>query len=684
MNPNQSQLLTLIKLREGHLSDAEGLSVREQLASDSLLLQHWKTLSQLYQEPVKSIQVLQHSGVDAESVAAFVEDDMSSDQRDAFESECWEQAELLREVIAAYQVAHFDVSSIRIPDEYAQHASQSSQRMRDILSEQTNTGQTELADTVCTEADYLAPIEDQQQTVLESAETASSEPEPSSVKTRPQRRLSQKKRNGALWFSVAVAVVVIVILPTYFVFVHQPARTSITKTPSPLVPTPDLKPNQPFDVELAPELAAVPKPKPEVHRPPDSPEMIPRTPDRENGLNAKPLVAQKPQDAPATPIKLSVNWTKLAGIIGLKTDRSSPWKGILADGTTLKTDQTMYLELRTLPFSWLQGTLDTGQELVMDANSEIQLSIQVILSKAKQPSDNTRRQTILDLQLDAGKVAFTHLQAGDVLRLQQQRQEWLVEVKQDDTAIGFLQQGDNRRELMAFAGEVLVTVPLSEQQVSLKVDQMLLIKDQSVSLPLKLTGKQNWRSTPSGVLKLKPSLIERMNQSENLLASLMTVPAGQSGLVVLASTNLGFTLDPTVAVPRATSSPSEIQRTAAIEWLLAAKDNPTTRAVWNRVKVIENTTTPTVPLQTWFQMAQRKVPGTQQLLRELSLGLGAKQPLFVRQCSIHFLRQLTRQRFAEYDPSKPTLAAVNSVRQKLRRATGNTGRPSGNTNRRQR
>ncbi|MCA9016110.1 MAG: hypothetical protein KDA77_12330, partial [Planctomycetaceae bacterium] len=619
----------------------------------------------------KPVEGGQYSAVDAESIAAFVEDNMNAEQRAAFEVECWDQSDLLREVIAAYQAEHGTVAAVGIPAEYAQQASQ---RMRDFLATQTQPVTAAL-----TEGDYLAPIADPQQTVWESAATAASEADQVRLEIRPSHRPSRKQQKGIFWLTVTVAVVVIIILPTYFVFVHNTAKTTITKSPSP-VPHPSVRNqnksdwNQPLDVELTPELAVAPESHPGRHVPPDAPLMVPRTPDQGHELNTKPLVAQKPlQSDPSAPVKLSVEWTKLAGIIGFKPEGSALWKGILAEGGTLKTDQPLQLELRTLPFSWLQGTLDSGQELVLDSGSEVQLSIQKL------------RQTVIELQLISGNVAFVNLQAGNVLRLQQQRQEWLVEVKQDGTSVGFVQRDENRRELMAFAGEVLITDPLSARRVSLQANQMLVIKDQAVSLPVKLTGNQNWRSKPSGTLKLNRALIERLNQSENLLADLMTVPAGQSGLEVLASTHLGFALDPTVAVPRATSSPSELQRTAAIEWLLAAKDDPTTRDVWNQIKVIENTGTPAVSVQTWFQMAQRKVPGNQQLLQELSMGLGAQQPLFVRQCAIHFLRQLTRLRLAEYDPGQPTPAAINSVRQKLRRAAGNTGsgRPAGNANRRQ-
>ena len=40
-----AHLLTLINLREGRLSSAEGMAVREQLADDTTLRLHWQTLA---------------------------------------------------------------------------------------------------------------------------------------------------------------------------------------------------------------------------------------------------------------------------------------------------------------------------------------------------------------------------------------------------------------------------------------------------------------------------------------------------------------------------------------------------------------------------------------------------------------------------------------------------------------
>ena len=93
MNQQKAHILTLIKLQEGHLSDAEGLLVREQLASDSLLLQRWKTLSLLYEQENSQDESTEPNAtaMDAETVAAFVEERMSSDERREFETACWNQ-----------------------------------------------------------------------------------------------------------------------------------------------------------------------------------------------------------------------------------------------------------------------------------------------------------------------------------------------------------------------------------------------------------------------------------------------------------------------------------------------------------------------------------------------------------------------------------------------------------------
>ena len=205
--------------------------------------------------------------------------------------------------------------------------------------------------------------------------------------------------------------------------------------------------------------------------------------------------------------------------------------------------------------------------MVLDSDSEIQIAMRGVNSERKAKQDGAESatiQTVIDLKLIAGKVAFSQLQAGDELQFQDQLQVWLIQVQQDGTSIGFIQRADNKREMMAFSGEVQVTSTTSQQTISLKSNQMIVIRNQTLGTPLKVAGTQRWRTEPTKSLKLSKSFIEKMNQSDDLLSSLLTLPPGKGGAELLASTNLGFALDPVTTVSQAAFSKSEVQRTAAI------------------------------------------------------------------------------------------------------------------------
>ena len=699
MNQKNTHLLTLIKLLEGRLSDAEGVAVREQLAADSVLLQRWKMLSRIYEAQASPDNSSGNEVPDAESVAAFVEERMNADDCAVFESNCWRNTAALREVISAWQAAHTDAASTGVSQQDAQYVAQVSQRMREFALEQCPPVESALS------ADrYFQKIEDRFQPNIHSTTRDSSEAEAgfseqlSGRAISPPRsiRNSRRKVQWQRWI-YATAAVIMIGFPVYFTFFHNAENRSITKNPASGSPpsistTPGSETEQPVKGESIPELVVVPDTKQTISPPQRLPGTIPVTPAMDRQNDAPPVVAKKGPTAEAvSKLTLQISWTRLSGIIGSRNEDTSPWKGILAGAPKkrIEIDSEQKLELRTLPFSWLQGKIESGAgapgpELVLDADSEIQITMRGVKNQDEtKPGDHTLAslQTVIDLDLITGKVAISDLQSGDVLKFQDQRQEWLVQVKQAGTSVGFLQLDENRREIMAFSGEVHVSSPQSEQGISLQADQMLVMKDQNIVAPVRITRKQRWRTDPPPALKFSKSYLEQMNQSDDLLVSLLSAPPGKTGLELLASTNLGFVLDPVASVPQAAYSSSEVQRTAAIEWLVAAKANPAARAVWSKIDAAGNTGAAAPSIRTWFNVAQGKVPLNQQILAELFTGLGAAQPLFVRQCAIHFLRQLSRQRLAEYDANQPSQAAINSVRQKVRRTTVNT-RPTGNNNQR--
>lgn len=629
MNQRPLSLLTLIKLQEGHLPDRQGLSVREQLAADSQSRRHWKQLSQIYQQPIQLSAVEEQTEINAATIAAFVEEKLSPEQSAELEAVCWNQPEVIHDVIAAYQSIHSELTAEDVPDEYRSLAAT---RMHEYLDEQ------------------LPPVHklaDMNQIKL--APTSS--------------------RRTTLLLVISVLALLLVALPVYYFGFSKPDTTTLTeKDPSVDRPQKATLPHLPVPDEVKPQQIASPDPQPKPETPPvpESMSPVPETP---------PLVARKPQPAASEPF--TAQWVKRTGIIGIRTNRDAPWKGILAAGETQSWEPTSDIEIRTFPSSWLQGNLNAGRELVLDAETSLQLTMQ--------NGAPDQRKSDFKLDLHSGRVALSQLQQGDVIHLQQQRQEWRIEVLKNGTAIAIFQTEPNERELVTFTGAVAVSSSFAEQSQQLSADEMLLFKNQTMSVPLKWRGKQEWRFAASDEQKWNPQFVQSLNQSENLLVSLMATTASRTPAEILSATQLSFELDPVVAVPRAGSSPSELQRTAAIEWLLASRDTPTTAAVWNQLKVVQNAAAPPPPLpvQAWFQLAQRKKPVSRQLLRELSLGLGLRQPLFIRQCSIYFLRQVTRQDLAEYDPAQPTQVAINSVLQKLRRLTGNSGRPAGNGTRRQ-
>jgi hypothetical protein len=226
--------------------------------------------------------------------------------------------------------------------------------------------------------------------------------------------------------------------------------------------------------------------------------------------------------------------------------------------------------------------------------------------------------------------------------------------------------GEVHRQVLVWAGDVHV------EETKLTSGHLVTWNGRTFEEPSNIVAKHAWRRRPTRSLALSKRLTDRMNRSDDLLAALAAVGQGSRAVDVKVTANLGFALDPITTVPAAASSDVEDRRTAAIHWLLATLDGePITRQVWRQLAPSIGTGQTQLSIRTWFRAAQGKIRPSNKQLGELSTGLGARQPLFVRQCAIHFLRHITRLPLAEYNPNRPTTATIDSVRQKTRRATNN-------------
>ncbi len=684
MKQNNSHLLTLIKLMEGHLSAEQGVKVREQFVSDSLLLKRWKKLSEIYenQTPQKENIENDFSAVNPELIASFVEEKMSLNEQEEFELTCWKNKGVLHEVIATYRAVHFDSSSAKISSDISLEIEQTSKRMLDVAFVQCNQ-----ADSMQSESKYLQKIEEHSQpnhvsSLLDTFDIAALESLIISPKAstkmpskQPLIQEEQKKKQIQRWSVIAIAVVAMIAVPLYFVMHRQNEDSKI-------IPIVKKTPSSQKDISPEEKKSLTPNGVPHIVKTPDNKKEITPSPKRpiENKednsshslVEKNPPVQMKPKDDEKKFDDLQIVWTRFSGIIGLRTEHPSPWKGILADTTTKNSPRviaTEYLALRTLPSSWLQGAIESGGEMVMDADSEIQVAIRTL--QEKKPN---AIQTFINLNLLSGKVAFSQLQKGDEILFRNSQQKWKIKIKRNETSLGLIQQEDNTKKIMVFAGEVEVLSSVMNKEFPLQAEQMAVINQRTMTKPEKIIRKQRWLTRRPKPLKLSKKFIKKMNQSDRLLKALFVSSSGTSRKEVLASTRLSFSLNPVASVPRAVSSKQEAQRAAAIQWLIDAKDNNKTGVVWGRINRITRSRQSKVSLSAWFKTAQGKVAMSRKTLSELSTGLGANEPLFVRQCAIHFLRQITRLRLAEYNPNRPTNTAINSVRQKIRRAVSNNRR----------
>ncbi|VAX38362.1 hypothetical protein MNBD_PLANCTO02-173, partial [hydrothermal vent metagenome] len=423
MKQNNSHLLTLIKLMEGHLSAEQGVKVREQFVSDSLLIKRWKKLSKIYENRTSQKENIENdfSAVDPELIATFVEEKMSLNEQEEFELTCWKNKNVLHEVIATYRAVHFDSSSEKISAEFSLRAEQTSKRMLDVAFVQCNQ-----ADFVQPESKYLQKIEEhsQQNSVSSSLDTfdiAALESlvisPKTSIKTDPKQLLTQeeqKKNQIQRWSVIVIAVVAMIAVPLYFVMRHPNKDSKIR----PIVINP---PDSQKDISPEEKKSSTPNGVPHIVKTPDNKKEIipsPKHPieNKEDDSNhsiveKNPPIQMKPKDDEKRFDDLQIVWTRFSGIIGLRTEHPSPWKGILADTTTNNSPRviaTKNLALRTLPSSWLQGTIESGGEMVVDADSEIQVAIRTLQEKKPNPI-----QTFINLNLLSGKVAFSQLQKGD-------------------------------------------------------------------------------------------------------------------------------------------------------------------------------------------------------------------------------------------------------------------------------
>ena len=97
--------------------------MRERLASEADLFQHWRTLLNAIESNTPLDDVDRLASVDLETVAAFADGRLNFDEAADFERFCWKNPNVLREVVSVIRSVHTDVLSIDVPTRFAQQMS---------------------------------------------------------------------------------------------------------------------------------------------------------------------------------------------------------------------------------------------------------------------------------------------------------------------------------------------------------------------------------------------------------------------------------------------------------------------------------------------------------------------------------------------------------------------------------
>ena len=619
MTKPDAHLLTLVNLLEGNIPAADGVFVRERLASDMLMLEHWRSLSQAIEEPTPPEDIDDVDDFDLETIAAFVDGQLEATDAVEFERDCWRNPAALREVVSAVRCIHTAPAQNDVPAEFSKW----------------------MAQFIATEC---MPAQPSRQENGQPEELHNS---PATIRRkRPRVPRSITKRTVLTTLS-AVAIMSAVGLVAYFV-----VRDRAGADPEPITDNRDEKSGANFQSSQrkstdsedrpAPTIVLSPKTTPDGVRPKivDHPPQT-KTPKPDSGTRDGPPV--------------QIAWTDVSGIVAWRKVDTDRWSGIRfseKNGTIAGP-----MTIRTLQRGWIRANFKSGPQYVLDESSEVRMT-------ARRSASAALNQTVIWLEHRHGKVAFSQFRAGDRIRVKYGDHASTLRIDAHDTAVGFIRsESAPMVEIIVWSG----SVQLGERRVV--AGESIRISGQRIGKSQKIGARHQWRRIASKKLVFRKSIVDRLNRSSDLLVALAVVDRKSPVKDITLAARFAFSLDPVVAVPAATSSRIEAERIAAIHWLLAANEStPTTIQVWNRVERMLGPSATRHSVRKWFEASQGEVRPNPMLLRGLSIGLGAQQPIFMRQAAIYFCRRFTQLPLKEYKPDRPTKSAINSVLTKLRRA----------------
>eukprot|EP00913_Durusdinium_trenchii_P028335 g26563.t1 len=548
-----ARILGITENAEGCLSPAEGASVRERLASDPQLLEHWKTLTQAVQSPTPLNDGRDLADIDLELVAAFVEGTLNPHDALHFEHQCWNTPAALREVVATVRSTLSPHPADDLPAGFGTRLAEFVAReLEPVPAGDSNVAANDASNNGSPNATSAAGAKAQNGRV-------NGHTKPPAFTAQQPRAVERSHRRRTLLTAIAAVVAFATVgLATYFA-VRQPSNDA----KEPLTDNRDSEirekqapqPDEPQRPDRNPVYDKSPEPQVIVKTPPktpggSSPDTVPLPKVKSPGIDDR---KPKPEEVRF----VQAEWSDVSGVIAWRKQDADRWSGV----RSAKTNGALRgpMTLRTLPAGWIRAQLKSGHEIVLNETTEVRFS-------ARRRADKSADQTDIDVEHRHGQIAFAGLRTGDRIRMRSGEQTSELQADDNQSAVSLVRTEEGHVQIFVWSGRI-------------RVGDQSIAAGHAVRWSARRIGRQSramvqhrWRRRPDRRSAMRNSIVDRLNKSDDLLAALSRNDRDYSTKDAIQSATMGFALDPVATVPVATASRIEARREAAIHWLLAAED----------------------------------------------------------------------------------------------------------------
>jgi hypothetical protein len=632
MGVRQPEIVTLIRLRQGSLSHADGLRLREELATDGSVRTKWRLLCERLDSDSSLVLPV---NVSEETVAAFVDGRLDEDAAANIEARCWSEPALLRETAAACEAQYAIGDAESVPPNVTA-------RLQTVVAEAL--GLTDSAVENSARRNGSASTVTVGRTNDRSlALTLPAEPKESVaiITTSPQ----PQPRRGRMWWVVASLTAMVVVGVALLLIQRSGTNRKGQMVVQPAHPPGPTDESQDDPLSGEPRLAED-RDQVENLTPSSIADVAPTPGATTDSLDpVAPLVATEAaaSHSPPSDRPVAIEWTRVSGLLLRRDPSTGRWQGIHAEAVAGAEEQGP-ARLMTLPDSWAEGETVEGNRIVLDADAEVRLEL--------------RRDEHLQLTIECerGQAAFEQLEKGDTVVVRIKEGGWSAESVEEGTSLGLV-PGDAGLKLHVFSGGAQIGRTRIREGFAVDLSTGPLVPERAVRF------SEAWRFRPAEPFPLKRDVVEQLLAGDDVLAQL---DAWNDRRTESLTTRMALAIDPVTRVPRMAMSASESDRVASIQWLVHASEHDSrVEAVWAELRQGPLRQANVSP-RPWLQMVRDPQSVGVAELRQMITGLGPGQPIFLRQAAIYALRQITGRPLREYSIEQPSRAGISAVSQQVR------------------